>query len=73
MLEVVLSRVLRPEHRAIGLDLLADDHNIFLRKHGKDVARFSALGATFESVIHAADEILEWSRSGIEFCEVKNG
>ena len=63
----LLDRVLRQEHKDAGLYLIETEDFLFLKKKGKVLATFSAVGATIESIQHEADQILNWDRSGITF------
>lgn len=72
MLNKILTKLLRQEHRDIGLTLEEDEDFVYLVRAGHTVATFSATGATIESIIREADQHLEWSRSGITFEKVNS-
>ena len=50
-----LTRILKEEHRRAGLYLEDDDHNVCLMRRQNILARFSATGATVESILAEAD------------------
>lgn len=67
MLKEILSKILKLEHRNIGLTLEENEDFVYLVKNGHTIAVFSSRGATIEEVLHEADQQLEWNRSGITF------
>lgn len=59
MLEALLKQILKPEHRAAGMELSEeDDHCVHLFQHGKRIATFSATSATIEKIWEEADKHL---------------
>ena len=65
--QAALNRHLTQEHRAIGLDIFVSSEGaIFLRRDGIMVKEFSQ-DLFISSIIHEADQHLEWSRSGVSF------
>ena len=68
----VLSKVLRPEHRAIGLYLTMEAGLLLLNRLRQSLPVAVLLPTdTIEKILFEADQILEWSKSGVEF--VKRG
>ena len=56
---IVLTRILKEEHRRAGLYLEDDDHIVTLMRGQTVLTRFSATGATVESILAEADKYLE--------------
>lgn len=52
----VLTEVLRPEHREVGLYLEEDDHTVYLKQADEVLARWSATGTTIASIWNEADK-----------------
>ncbi len=67
-----LTMFLRPEHTSIGLTLQDDDKSkeIYLQKDGSIIRTFGRY-ATLVEIHHAADQLIEQSKSGITFEKVK--
>ena len=66
-------QILSKEHRAAGMYLSEDDHNLFLMMRGQvcPLAVWNAYVVDIKSVIHEADQHLNWAKSGIEFGEAQ--
>ena len=63
-----LNKYLSKEHLAIGLTLTDDEHFVYLKQNGSFKAVWSGLAEIpITDVIHEADQILNWSVSGISF------
>ena len=62
-----LNKYLSKEHLAIGLTLTDDEHFIYLKQNGAIKAVWSSLSGVLAltDIIHEADQILNWSLSGI--------
>lgn len=54
----ILQGALTLEQRANGLSLEEDDHCLYLLYKGKQVAVFSATGATVQSIRQEAEKVL---------------
>ncbi len=63
----IVKGILTKEQMAAGTYLVQDDHAVYLMKQEKCLAVFSATGATVLDIRKEADQILEWTRSGITF------
>jgi hypothetical protein len=61
-----MNGILSKKHIEAGISLEEDDHTIMLKQRGEIKAVFS-IHATLESIIHEADQMVEWSKSGISF------
>jgi hypothetical protein len=53
-----ISEVLRPEHREAGLYLEEDDHTVSLKRGNQVLARWSATGASKDSILSIADKYI---------------
>lgn len=63
-----VNRILLPDHRAAGLTLNEDDHNLYLEFEGKPVAVFT-IHATITKIWEAANQFCQEQKSGVTFCE----
>jgi hypothetical protein len=66
----ILTEVLRKEHIAAGLMLEESEDELQLKQGEKVLASWSSHGATIESVLHEADQVVEAKKSGVEFAKV---
>ena len=67
-----LSKYLRPEHREAGLTLSDNEDFVWLKYHGEEKAVWSSLTPTLiADILHEADQILNWSVSGVSFGKEK--
>lgn len=55
----ILSQVLRPEHREAGLYLEEDDHTLYLKRGDEVLARWSAPGASRDSILNESDRYMQ--------------
>ena len=63
-----LNKYLSKEHLAAGITLTDDEHFVYLRQNGSFKTTWSALAdIPIAVVIHEADQILNWSMSGVSF------
>ena len=72
--ETVLVNLLTAEHKNAGLYLVEDEDFLYLMKQGDPLPQriFSSKGATFAEIRYEADQVMNWSKSGIEFAKVAN-
>ncbi len=68
----IITALLRKEHREAGLYLESDGQYIWLMRGDETLAGFP-LNVALEEVLHAADQALNWSKSGIEFAKIDTG
>ena len=61
----VLSQVLTKEHIEAGLYIECDGRNFYLKQQDGQVLKTFPLGVRVVEVRHAANQELEWAKSGI--------
>ena len=65
----MIDHVLTEVHRNAGLRLEESEDFVELWEHeaGKPIAVWHSKSATFASILHEADQYMEWMKSGISF------
>jgi hypothetical protein len=56
----ILTEILRLEHRKAGLYLEEDDHTLYLKQGDEVLARWSATGASRDSILDEADKYIHF-------------
>lgn len=55
----ISTQILRPEHREAGLYLEENDHTLYLKRDDEILAKWSATGASRDSILNESDRYMQ--------------